>query len=135
MQSHHHLIGLHITLTEFPRGRGYWTFNQSLLDDNLFLTKTKKFINYFFCVQHRYRRSLIVWDTFKCTFKGHSIQYSSLKQKQFRSREIRIIKEIEEATAQADGDGNGTIEVQNRLEGKQIGGTYSKIIKCNVLQK
>ena len=41
MRLDHHLIGLHIRLMEFPRGRGYWKCNQSLLEDNLFLTKTK----------------------------------------------------------------------------------------------
>jgi hypothetical protein len=46
MQSDHHLIGLLITLTEFPRGRGYWTFCQALLDHNLFLEKTKEFIHF-----------------------------------------------------------------------------------------
>ena len=34
MRSDHHLIGIHITLIDFPRGRGYWKFNQSLLDNN-----------------------------------------------------------------------------------------------------
>ena len=49
----------------------------------------------------------------------YSIQYSSLKQKQFRSKEIRLIKEIEEVTAQVDGNGNCALEAQNRLKEKQ----------------
>lgn len=36
------------TLVEFPRGWGYCVFNQSPLEDNLFLTKTKSFITEFF---------------------------------------------------------------------------------------
>lgn len=37
MRSDHHLIGLHIALSEFPRGQGYWKCNQSLLDDQFVL--------------------------------------------------------------------------------------------------
>ena len=44
MRSDHHIIGIYITLTKFPRGRGYWKFNQSLLDNNLFRTRTEEFI-------------------------------------------------------------------------------------------
>jgi exonuclease III len=36
MRSDHHLIGIHITLIVFPRGQGYWKFNQSLLEKNFF---------------------------------------------------------------------------------------------------
>jgi hypothetical protein len=72
-----------------------------------FVLREDKGIHTFFA-PHRYSSCLIVWDTFKCTFRGHSIQYSSLKQKQFRSKEIRLIKEIEEVTVQVDGNGNCT---------------------------
>ena len=40
-RSDHHLINLHKTLTECPLGQRHWKCNQSRLEDNLFLTKTK----------------------------------------------------------------------------------------------
>lgn len=63
MRSDHHIIGINITLTEFPRRRGYRKCNQSLLDDNLFITKTEEFITDFF--QHKIGTAdpIIVWDT------------------------------------------------------------------------
>jgi hypothetical protein len=61
---------------------------------------------------------LTVWDTFKCAFRSHSIQYSSIKQKQFRSKESILTKEIEGLTVQLDSNRNGTIEAQNKLEEK-----------------
>jgi exonuclease III len=47
MRSDHQIIGIYIALTEFPRGP-YWKFNQSLLNDNLFLTRTESFLTDFF---------------------------------------------------------------------------------------
>jgi exonuclease III len=119
MRSDHHIIGIYITLTEFPRGRGYWKFNQSLLDDKLFRTRTEEFITDFFRHNIGTADPHIVWDTFKCAFRGHAIQYSSIKQKQFRSKESILTKEIEGLTVQLDNNKNGTIEAQNKLEEKQ----------------
>jgi hypothetical protein len=39
----HQIIGIYITLTELPHGQGYWTFYQSLLENDLFLTRTESF--------------------------------------------------------------------------------------------
>ena len=81
-----HNCHIYITLTEFSHGQGYWKCNQSLLDDKLFRTRTEEFITDFFRHNIGTADPLIVWDTFKCSFRGHAIQYSSIKQKQFRSR-------------------------------------------------
>ena len=62
---------------------------------------------------------LTVWDTFKCAFRGHAIQYSSLKQKKFRSKESILTKEKEGLTEQIDSNKNCTTEAQNKLEEKQ----------------
>ena len=86
MRSDHHIIGIYITPTEFPCGRGYWKFNQSLLGDKLFITRTEECITDFFRQQIGTADPLIEWNTFKCAFRGHAIQYSSIKQKLFRSR-------------------------------------------------
>ena len=94
--------------------------NQSLLDGNFyFLTRTEEFITDF--LQHNIGTAdpLIVWDTFKCAFRGHEIQYSSLKQKQFRSNETILTKEIEGLTEQIDSNKNCTIEAQSKLEETQ----------------
>lgn len=39
-RSDHQLISIHLMLSEIPRGPGYWKFNQSLLNDPNFITKT-----------------------------------------------------------------------------------------------
>ena len=65
MRSDHHLIGIHVTLIDFPRGRVYWKFNPSLLEDNLVKNKTKSFITEFFQYNIGSANPLIVWGTFK----------------------------------------------------------------------
>lgn len=119
LRSDHQLIALHLVLTEFPRGRGYWKFNHNPLKDNIFITKTKEFITDFFSHNIGSADPLIVWDTFKCAFRGHSIQYSSLKQKQFISKEKKLTKEIEVLTLRVDGSDNTSIDVLDKLDGKQ----------------
>lgn len=41
--SDHDFIILEIDLSSQPRGEGYWHFNNSLLDDDLFLTEINQF--------------------------------------------------------------------------------------------
>lgn len=46
--SDHSMVTLQIITAEYPRGKGYWKFNQFLLDDDLFINNTKQFIKEFF---------------------------------------------------------------------------------------
>ena len=81
----------------------------------MFRTRTEEYITDFF----RHNIGTAVWDTFKCAFRGNAIQYSSIKQKQFRSKESILTKKIEGLTVQLDSNKNGTIEAQDKLEEKQ----------------
>jgi hypothetical protein len=84
----------------------------------LFITRTKSFITGFFRNNIGTEDPLIVWDTFKCAFIGHAVQYSSIKQKQVRSKESILTKEIEGLTVQLDSNKNCTIEENNKVEEK-----------------
>ena len=80
---------------------------------------------------------LIVWDTFKCAFRGHAFQYSSLKQKQFRSKESILTNEKEWLTVQIDSNKNCTMEAQSNLEEKQkemeeLTQERSSVIYCKI---
>ena len=85
----------------------------------MFRTRTEEFITDFFRYDIGTADPLIVWDTFKCAFRGNAIQYSSIKQRQFRSKESILTKEIEVLTVQLDSNNNCTIATQNTLEEKQ----------------
>ena len=84
----------------------------------MFRTRTEEFITDLFRHNIGTADTLTVWDTFKCAFRVNAIQYS-IKQKQFRSKESILTKEIEGLTVQLDSNKNGTIEAQNKLEEKQ----------------
>ena len=50
LRSDNQLISLHLEMTEHPRGRGYWKYNQKLLEDQIFVEKTSEFIIDFFYI-------------------------------------------------------------------------------------
>ncbi len=73
--SDHSLITLQVTNDDFHRGLGFWKFNQSLLQSNLFVENTKTFISEFFKLNIGSANPHIVWDSFKCSLRGHCIKY------------------------------------------------------------
>ena len=64
-----------------------------------------------------------------------AIQYSSIKQKQFRSKESILTKEIEGLTVELDSNKICTIEAQNKLEEKQkeLEELIQERSQCNIL--
>ena len=73
------LITLQVMTDDFHRGPGFWKFNLALPQDDLFVENTKTFISDFFKFNIRSANSHIVWDSFKCSFRGCCIKYSSWK--------------------------------------------------------
>ena len=116
-KSDHHLITLQLTVNEYPRGPGYWKFNQSLLTDDQYITKTKSFITDFFNINIGSSDPLTVWDAFKCTLRGHTIAYSSQKIKRLNQAEKNLANEIELLTTRANLSND--IEILNLLDDKQ----------------
>lgn len=111
MRSDHHLITLQFTINEYPRGPGYWKLNQSLLTDDMYISKTKFFITDFFT--HNIGSS----DAFKCSFRGHTIAFSSRKLKRLKQEENNLVKEIEALTICTNESDD--IELLNCLDKKQ----------------
>lgn len=48
LRSDYAMVTIQILTAEHPRGRGYWKFNLSLLNDSIFIEKTKVFVREFF---------------------------------------------------------------------------------------
>ena len=101
-RSDHNLITLSFVTADFPRGPGYWQFNQSLLDDKLFLVQTKQIMSEFFKNNVNTANPQIVWDTAKCFFRGHCIKFSSWRKKQYLMKEKELIDEINTLQNQID---------------------------------
>ena len=67
--SDHDLITLKIDLHNQPRGEGYWHFNNSLLDDNVFVTEIYQFWTDWLTRKKEFNTPLHWWDTAKTYFK------------------------------------------------------------------
>ena len=86
-RSDHNLIALSFITAEFPRGKGFWKFNTSLLEDKLFHKKTVEIMKEFFSNNCGTANPHSVWEAAKGFFRGHSIKFSSWKNKQYLARE------------------------------------------------
>ena len=87
IRTDHHAITLEIdSINDQQRGPSFWKFNNSLLDDDLFVERLRenfpKWIDEInFCDDSR-----IKWDWMKYKIRGESISYSKLKAKERRNR-------------------------------------------------
>lgn len=118
IRSDHQLICIQLQMLEYQRGPGYWKFNQKLLNDQIFVESTKKFISEFFAINIESANPIIVWEAFKCAFRGHAIKMSSKRQKVNNLKENDIKKEINMLTLQMDKS-ECTPELLNKIEEKQ----------------
>lgn len=109
-RSDHHLIILKLNFVDIDRGKGYWKFNQSLLEDSNFIIKTKQFISDFFLFNTDSANPHIVWDAFKCAFRGHAIKFSSWKYKQTCNRERILLNEVHNIKNRLDTNKSDCIE-------------------------
>ena len=67
-----------------PRGVGYWHFNNSLLDDDIFTTEINRFWTKWLEKKNEFDTPLKWWDKAKIHFKNIAIQRSTQLQKKRR---------------------------------------------------
>ena len=75
--SDHDLISLTFDLNTQPRGEGYWHFNNSLLDDDIFTTEINRFWTKWLEKKNEFDTPLKWWDKGKIHFKNIAIQRST----------------------------------------------------------
>lgn len=73
---------------------------------------------------------LVIWDAFKCTLRGHCIQFSSRKAKNQLGKEKALIAEIEVLTQQIDNNIKelevGLLKVNLELKEKELERLYTQ---------
>jgi len=94
LRSDHSLIGLSVITSKIPRGRGFWRMNQDFLSDKTFIKETSEFITEFFQFNVNSANPHIVWESFKCSVRGHIIKFTSWKRKQTKDSELALSCEI-----------------------------------------
>ena len=75
----HSYISLFIKGTAIERGKGYWKFNNSFLDDEKFIENVKVIIQD--TVEESYDSYRGLWDTVKFKIKNYAIKYGGNKKK------------------------------------------------------
>ena len=93
-KSDHDIIHITLDLAHIPRGKGVWIFNNTLLDDQLFCTAMKNFIEEY-KTEYDYDNNFCKWyDEFKIRIKRISINFSKQKQRRLRKTKRSLEKQI-----------------------------------------
>jgi len=93
--SDHSCVLLKVSLDPNTRGRGFWKFNNSLLDDPLFCTELENTIGNT-AIDNKGTEEQLFWETLKCTMRGCCIAYSIKRKKQNKCKMEALNGEIEE---------------------------------------
>ena len=86
------------------RGRGFWKFNSSYLDDMEFVPKCKDIINTTFNKLNENKN--INWELIKMEIRGYCIKYAAAKAKDRRKTEESIMSELENLKNKLDNEYN-----------------------------
>ena len=106
--SDHDLVMLTFDLQTQPRGEGYWHFNNSLLDDDIFNTEMNQFWTEWLGKKNDFDNPLKWWDKAKLHFKNVAIQRSTQLRKQRR----HACKQLEDKLQRLQrkiADGNNSV--------------------------
>lgn len=75
----HAPITIKLQTSANPRGKGYWKFNNSLLNDDQYVNMINELIDEVI-VQHPGEDSRLVWEALKLRVCGETIKYSTFKK-------------------------------------------------------
>ena len=104
----HSAIVLNVSPTnEGQRGRSYWKFNNSLLDDNDFIEGLRQKIQVYFLESSEASTPNARWDYIKYRMRQFSKKFSIDKAKKRKARRLELeskVKEFEEQLTTASND-------------------------------
>ena len=97
LYSDHNPITLELYIqNQQNRGRGFWKFNYSLLTDQNYTEKIKQIIQ---TTKDKYKEidnKGLIWDVIKTEIRGATISYSAFRNKERRSMQEELTKELTE---------------------------------------
>ena len=107
--SDHDLISLTLDLNTQPHGKGYWHFNNSLLDDDIFTTEINRFWTEWLEKKNEFDTPLKWWDKAKIHFKNIAIQRSTQLQKKRRHARKQLENQLHRLQRKiADGNNSAS---------------------------
>ena len=98
------------------RGRGYWKFNNSLLNDERYISLITNAIRDFKINNPKHvTNPHIRWDAFKCFIRGSTIQYTSIKRNQTLAFQTALERQIKEEETRLTEFPN-SLEIHNNIK-------------------
>ena len=78
----HKAVISYFKLDDFPRGQGFFHFNDSLLDDDIFIDSMSQYIQeqYMFLINEKEYSKTEIWDLLKIGIKDESMSFSRKKR-------------------------------------------------------
>ncbi|PIK36905.1 pol-like protein [Apostichopus japonicus] len=99
IQSDHSFVHLKFSIHSAKRGPGYWKFNNSLLDDVVFVELITKLISTELSSNNN-TNSTIQWELLKFKIRSVSMKYSKDKAKERRLKETDLLSKISDLECQ-----------------------------------
>ena len=91
-----------------PRGPGFWKFNNSLLENEEFVTKLKFLI---LNAKEKYREvtdKRLFWEMIKMEIRIFSIRFAKRKAKEKRDMEFELLRKLQDLNARIDAAPEGS---------------------------
>lgn len=134
VKSDHSAIFLHLKFgTSNKRGPAYWRFNNSLLQDEQFVTKMKEIIPKVLEQTNVYS-ARERWDLLKYEIKRESIKLSKVKAKKQRERITELEKKIKIMEIQLGVQSEEGILKELEIAKLELDGIYDKITEGLILR-
>jgi len=93
----HSSVDVNLVTTSHARGRGFWKFNTSLLQDANYVKLVKGWINETVNdVNNRDLNPNVLWDFLKYYLRSETMKYSASISRKNKSREVQLIGKINE---------------------------------------
>ena len=78
-QTDHFIPLLYLNFSAHERGPGFWKFNTSLLEDDLFKDQLGRIIE--IEIAQEYKDPAIKWEVIKLAIRNYTLQQSTIKKK------------------------------------------------------
>ncbi len=141
-KSDHSAVILEFYLSETQRrGRGFWKFNATLLQNKEYVDTIKNCITDSLNNYESLENKGLVWDLVKCDIRGLTVSFSSHLRKTRDKHEEDLSKELNELEQQLDVGGNADIKeryasVQREFESIQAEKAQGAVLrsKANLIE-
>ena len=123
-KSDHSAISIQLVLNNHQRGRGFWKFNASLLQDENYVTLVRETINNIGETFVDKLNPNVFWDFLKCKIRSLTIEYSIKKSKERKLRERILSNELRVLEDQYSSNSEQNVKVKLEICKQELENLY-----------